>query len=195
MGGGDKGLLDFGGATLMGNAIQRLKPQVAEVIINANGDPDRFASFDVPIVSDTVGGFAGPLSGVLAGMRWAALYRPEAKFVATTACDTPFFPDDLVARLGVAVGTNYRAVAIAASDGNSHQVFGLWPVALADDLEEALDSGLRKVLDWASRHDAIEVNFGKIMLGDRTIDPFFNVNTPEDLSEAKQFLAQARERP
>lgn len=191
MGGDDKGLMDFGGGTLMGNAIRKLQPQVAEVIINANGDPSRFSQFAVPVVADSVSGFVGPLGGVLAGMRWAASQRPGARFVATAACDTPFFPDDLVQRLGSALAGRERGVAIAASGGDTHQVFGLWSIALADDLEEALNAGHRKVLDWARRHDAFEVNFERLEIAGRTIDPFLNANTPDELLEANRLLAQS----
>ncbi len=195
MGGGDKCLLDLGGVTLLQNAIRKLKPQVADLVINANGGPERFASLGVPVAPDTIGGFPGPLAGLLAGMRWAASHRADAHFIATVACDTPFFPDDMIARLSAAIGARNHAIAIAASGGASHQVFGLWPVALADDLEGALNSGVRKVLDWANRHDAMEVDFGAVTLGDQAIDPFFNINTPEDLTEAREVMASAQTKP
>lgn len=190
MGGGDKALLAFGHGALIGNAIQKLKSQVSEVVINANGDAARFAQFGMPVVADTIGVGAGPLAGILAGMRWAAANRDGIAFIATSACDTPFFPGDLVEGFIAQIGENDRGVAIAASRGCTHQAFGLWPVALADDLEDALASGTRKVLDWARRHGAVEVCFDDIEAGRQAIDPFFNANTPEELAAANAFLAR-----
>lgn len=188
MGGGDKSLAPFGGGTLIENAIGKLSPQVSQLVISANGDPARFDHFAIPVIADSLTGFAGPLAGLLATMRWTAKVRPDAQFVATVACDTPFFPDDLVQRLRAALAGRDRAIAIAASDGRTHQVFGLWPVALADDLEEALNSGVRKVLEWARRYEVIEVNFDFVQLAGGSFDPFLNVNTPEDLCEANRLF-------
>lgn len=189
MGGGDKALLEIGGETLLDRVIERLEPQVAEIVLNANGDPKRFARFGLPVVSDTVAGFAGPLAGVLAGMRWAA---PRGyTHVASAAGDTPFFPADLVVRLREALETNGQPIAMAATNdperGHSeHPTFGLWPVALADNLEESLTIGnMRKVIVWTSRHGCARAVF------DEENYPFFNVNTPEDIIEAERILKGA----
>ena len=189
MGGGDKALLELGGETLLGRVIARLKPQVGEVVLNANGDPARFAEFGLPVAADTVEGFAGPLAGVLAGMRWAA---PRGyTHVASAAGDTPFFPADLVARLAEAVRSSGQPIALAATNDpqrglSEHPTFGLWPVALAENLEEALTVGnMRKVIVWTSRHGCARAVFDEA--GEF---PFFNVNTPEDIIEAERILKE-----
>ena len=182
MGGGDKCLLEIGGETLLSRAIDRLSPQVSELVINANGDETRFASFDPPVVKDTIEGFVGPLAGVLAGMRWAQAHAPDVPYIITAASDTPFFPRDLAQRLLFGAGNDRLSIVLAASNGRVHPVFGLWSVALADDLEKALNSGLRKILDWTDMHNMVEVVFETDAA---QIDPFFNVNRPEDLAEAE----------
>ncbi|SDC68939.1 molybdenum cofactor guanylyltransferase MobA [Ruegeria marina] len=192
MGGGDKGLLTLGGQSLLGHVIDRLAPQVAGLALNANGDPARFAEFGLPVVADTVEGFAGPLAGVLAGLDWAAGQGAES--IVTAAADTPFFPRDLVTRLmQAAEGQAYPLVLATTprtgeelkSGGrvNRHPTFGLWPVALRDDLRAALNDGLRKVVLWTDRHGGREVLFPA-----EPFDPFFNVNTPEDLALAETLL-------
>ena len=182
MGGGDKCLLEIGEQSLLARAIDRLSPQVSKLIINANGDKARFASFEPPVVKDTIEGFIGPLAGVLAGMRWAQTHAQDTPYILTAASDTPFFPRDLAQRLLQSAGSDRLSIVLAASNGRVHPVFGLWPVALADDLEEALNAGLRKILDWTDRHEWVEVVFE---IGAAQIDPFFNVNRPEDLARAE----------
>jgi len=189
MGGGDKGLRELGGKPLMLHAIERLAAQVSRLAINANGDPSRFAVFGLPVIADATADFAGPLAGALAAMRWAAEAAPAARFIATAACDTPFFPKDLVAKLLAAAGNTYPAVALAKSEGQIHPVFGLWPIALADDLADALGAGTRKVLHWTDRHPHFTAEFAPVRLGEKLIDPFFNANTPEELEEARLLLA------
>ena len=185
MGGGDKALLEVAGRPLLGHVIDRLAPQVAEVAINANGDASRFAMFDLPVVADTVEGFVGPLGGVLAGMRWAA--GRGHSHIVSAAADTPFFPADLVDQLLAAKGT--QPISMAATEDperglSEHPTFALWPVDLADDLEYALTKGhMRKVIVWTSRHGCARAVFEG---GDM---PFFNVNTPEDLSRAGEIAA------
>ncbi len=183
MGGGDKTLLEVAGRPLLAHVQARLAPQVAEIAINANGDPERFAGFGLPIIADTVPGFVGPLAGVLAGMRWAA--RLGHRAVVSAAGDTPFFPGDLVARLAAAISPATPIAMAATTDPkrglSEHPTFALWPVDLADDLEHALTVGdLRKVIVWTSRH-----GFARVLFDD-TPYPFFNINTPEDLAEAER---------
>ncbi|MEJ8574404.1 molybdenum cofactor guanylyltransferase MobA [Microbaculum marinum] len=186
MGGGDKSLRDLGGQPMLARVLDRLKPQVGEFVINANGDPDRFAAFGAPVTPDPVPGFAGPLAGVLAGMRWAERHAPKARWVVTVATDTPFFPANLVTRLVGAAGHHETMIALAKSGDRVHPVFGLWPVALADDLEAAIrDEELRKVLVWVHRHPHVEVIFSGPVIDGTEIDPFFNVNTPEDMEVAE----------
>jgi molybdopterin-guanine dinucleotide biosynthesis protein A len=186
MGGDEKSLKTLAGAPMMARVIERLKPQVGTVVINANGDPARFSEFDLPVTPDPIEGSAGPLAGVLAGMRWAQKHRPGARWVVTAATDTPFFPADLVARLVGAAGHHETMIALAKSGDRVHPVFGLWPVVLADDLEKAVrDEDLRKVLVWVNRHPNVEVVFTGPVIDDVEIDPFFNVNTPEDMETAE----------
>lgn len=187
-GAGDKGLLDLGGKPMIAHVIERLKPQVGRMVINANGDPARFAPFGLPVVADEIEGYAGPLAGILAGLRWARAHAPEARHVVSVSTDAPFLPLDLVTRLAAALeGTTVR-IALARSGGELHPVIGLWPVDLADDLEKALQAGTRKVLDWTDRHGAKGVDFSFVAIHDRSVDPFFNANTPEELAEARALL-------
>jgi molybdenum cofactor guanylyltransferase len=200
MGGGDKSLRLLGGRTILDRIIERVAPQVDRLVLNANGDPTRFGAVGLPIVADGIEGFPGPLAGVLAGMEWAARMLPEARWLASFATDAPFLPRDLVERLVAAVdtaggrlaGTRLAGVrlagvrlACAASGGQAHPVFGLWPIDLRHDLRHALlDEGLRKVDLWTGRHGLVEVEFPV-----EPLDPFFNTNRPEDLAEAERLQA------
>jgi molybdopterin-guanine dinucleotide biosynthesis protein A len=177
MGGGDKGLLALGDSTILGHVIDRLHPQVAGLALNANGDPARFDALGLPVIADSIAGFAGPLSGVLAGLDWAA--DQGASHIVTAAADTPFLPCDLVPRLQLAGGD--QGLALAASPGGRQPTFGLWPVALREDLRAALQGGLRKVVLWSNTHGA-----GTAEFPDDTA--FFNVNTPDDLARAQALL-------
>jgi len=181
MGGGDKGLLPLGQGSLLSSVIERLEPQVAGLALNANGDASRFANLGLPVVPDSIKGFAGPLAGVLAGLDWAAEQGADA--IVTAAADTPFFPCDLVPRLLLAADGMAHPLALAVTPDAKrgaarHPTFGLWPVALRDDLRAALHDGLRKVVLWTERHDGREALFPDEAA-------FFNVNTPEDLAKAE----------
>ena len=189
-GSGDKGLLDIAGKPMLGHVIDRMSAQVTALVINANGDPERFAAFALPLVADTIGGHVGPLAGVLAGMRWAAANVPSARYIATVSTDAPFVPVDLVERLSAALAaaTGGEQIALARSGGHLHPVIGLWPVALADDLDQALHDGVRKVLAWTDRHGTLGVDFAPILKAGEEIDPFFNANTPSELDEARRLL-------
>jgi molybdopterin-guanine dinucleotide biosynthesis protein A len=191
MGGGDKGLLDLGGRPMLAHVAERLAPQVGRMVINANGDPGRFAAFDLPVVADTLADFPGPLAGVLAGMRWSRANAPRARWIATAAGDAPLLPADLVVSCLAAVAERPGAIALAQSAGELHPVIGLWPVALADDLEAQLAAGVRKVLDWTGRHGTVAVPFAMRRLSATEIDPFFNANTPQELERLRAILAQA----
>jgi molybdopterin-guanine dinucleotide biosynthesis protein A len=193
MGGGDKGLLDLAGKPMLAHVIDRLRPQVGALAINANGDPARFARFGLPVFADTVAGFVGPLAGVLAGLRWSAVHAPAARWIVTTAGDAPLLPADLVARLlAAAEAAPASAIALAQSQGELHPVIGLWPVALADDLEAELARGVRKVLHWTDRHGTLPVPFALQRIGGLGIDPFFNANTPQELDELRALIARAQ---
>lgn len=183
MGGGDKGMREVAGQRLIDHVIGRLGPQVARLAINANGDPARWAGFGLPVLADGLEGQPGPLAGILAGMDWAAEQGFAA--VVSVAADTPFFPRDLVCGLHAAAGP--RGVAIAASRDETgrvrnHPTFGLWPVALRHDLRAALAGGMRKVGFWADLQAAGRGLFAA------PADPFFNVNTPEDLALAERIV-------
>jgi molybdenum cofactor guanylyltransferase len=191
MGGGDKGLLDLGGKPMLAHVIERLAPQVGRMAVNANGDPARFAAFGLPVIADTIPDFAGPLAGVLAGMRWSRANAPAARWIATAAGDAPLLPRDLVARCIEALEGRPGAIGLAQSAGELHPVIGLWPVALADDLEAQLAAGVRKVLAWTDRHGTVPVPFPFIPVGGVDLDPFFNANTPEELANLRALLARA----
>lgn len=175
LGGGDKPLLTLRGRTLLDHVLDRLRPQVRKVALNANGDASRFACFGLAVLPDPLRGHPGPLAGVLAAMLWARRCWPEASSVLTVPGDTPFLPVDLAATLAEAAGDG---IAYAASFGRAHPTAALWPVALADTLTTAIADGQRRVRDWADSQGAVAVAFS----GDP--DPFFNVNTPEDLAWA-----------
>jgi molybdopterin-guanine dinucleotide biosynthesis protein A len=191
MGGGDKSLKLLNGRPMLAHAIDRLKPQVGGIVINANGDPERFGMFGLPVVADPVSGFAGPLAGVLAGFDWALARASEARWIVTAATDTPFFPDDLVARFVAAAGHHEKMIALAKSGGKLHPVFGLWPIALAGDLRAFLsEEENRKVLAWVDRHEMVAVEFPGFTVAGELLDPFFNANTPEDMQVAETILQE-----
>jgi len=187
MGGGDKALRLLAGIPLLERVIERLRPQVDALVLNANGDPARFAQFALPVVADSVPGFAGPLVGVLAGLDWAASQRPDCPYIVSVATDAPFLPVDLVARLAEGLNETGADLSCAASGGRSHPVFGLWPVRLRENLRRAvIEEGIRKVDLWTSRHELATVPFA-----DELVDPFFNTNRPEDLETAAALLQAA----
>ncbi|NRB20876.1 MAG: molybdenum cofactor guanylyltransferase MobA [Rhodobacteraceae bacterium] len=188
MGGGDKGLLQLGGQSLLARVIDRLAPQVSGLALNANGDATRFADFGLPVLPDSIDGYAGPLAGVLAGLDYAA--GQGADCIVTAAADTPFFPPDLVEVLQLAAKLEGTTIALAATPdperGTLRQpTFGLWPVALREDLRAALNGGMRKVVLWTNRHGAADA-----MFPNWDYDPFFNINRPEDLQKAEAMLVE-----
>jgi molybdopterin-guanine dinucleotide biosynthesis protein A len=185
MGGGDKPLREIGGQTILARVIARLKPQCECLLLSANGDPLRFAPFGLPVIADGVKHYPGPLAGVLAGLDWAASHEPNAQWLLSAPGDCPFLPRDLVVRLREALSAEYAELAVAASQGRSHPVIGLWKVALRDALREALVvEGLRKVEDWTRRYRVATVAWPA-----EPLDPFFNANTVEDLAEAERLAA------
>jgi len=179
MGGGDKGLLPLGYDTILGHVIARLAPQVAALALSANGQPARLAHFALPVLPDSLPGHLGPLAGILAGLDWAE--AQGADHIVSAAADTPFLPCDLVPQLILAAESNGSALAIAATADGPQPTFGLWPVALRQDLRAALEAGQRKVSGWADAQGAARAHFA---------DPaaFFNVNTPDDLARARAML-------
>jgi molybdopterin-guanine dinucleotide biosynthesis protein A len=185
MGGGDKPLIEIGGAPILDRVLAGLEPDCAQIVLNANGDAGRFASYRLPIIADDVPGLAGPLAGVLAGLDWAAQNRPDIAWLASAPADCPFLPRDLVQRLHAARIAQGTPLACAQSGGRRHPVVGLWPVALRADLRHALvHEGLRKIEDWTARHGVALADWPA-----EPIDPFFNVNTPDDVAEAQRLVA------
>jgi molybdopterin-guanine dinucleotide biosynthesis protein A len=185
MGGGDKPLREIGGQPILARVISRLAPQCENLVLSANGDAQRFASFGLPVVADTVKDYPGPLAGILAGLDWAAVHRPDAPWVLSAPGDCPFLPRDLVLRLRQALSDQGAELAIAASQGRSHPVIGLWKVALRDALREALVvENLRQVSEWTGRYRIAVVAWDAVLL-----DPFFNANTIGDLAEAERLAA------
>lgn len=189
MGGGDKCLRMLGERPILARIIERLKPQVSAIVINANGDPSRFAPFDLPVVADSIAGFAGPLAGVHAGLEWVKENRPGIRYAVTVATDTPFFPADLV-RQFLAASKGAPALVVARSEEGTHPVIGLWPVAVATEIEASLKQGKRAVGTWTKEHGAVEVSFPEVEVGGRRIDPFFNINQPDQLAEADALLKE-----
>jgi len=191
MGGGDKPLRTIAGRSLLDLVIERMQPQVAALVLNANGDPARFLAYGLPVVADSVPDFAGPLAGILAGLDWTAEHRPDCPMVVSVATDAPFLPRDLVERLIEGLEAGSADLACAVSGGQAHPVIGLWPVRLRQDLRRALiDEGIRKVDVWTARYRLATIAFS-----DRPIDPFFNANRPEDLDRAAMLLAPASGKP
>jgi molybdenum cofactor guanylyltransferase len=190
MGGGDKCLRLLGGRPILARIVERLRPQVSDMVLNANGEPSRFAEFGLPVVADGIAGFAGPLAGVHAGLEWVRANRPDIRYAVTIAADTPLLPADLVQRFLAERGTN-ATLLVARSAAGVHPVIGLWPVTIASEIENALRQGERKVGAWVKKHGAIEVFFPTIDIGGKAIDPFFNINEPEDLAEADLLVRKA----
>jgi molybdopterin-guanine dinucleotide biosynthesis protein A len=188
MGGGDKALIEIGGRTILDRVLETITPQCDGVILNANGDPSRFARFALPVVSDDIPDFAGPLAGILAGLDWAATHRPETAWMVSVPGDCPFLPADLVKRLHAARDAAGTPLACAKSGDWRHPVAGLWPVALRADLRRALvDEDLHKIEIWTARHGIALAEWP-----DRPVDPFFNVNTPDDRARANDIALQKR---
>ena len=185
MGGGDKALIRIGNQTILARALARLAPQVSGIVLNANGDPARFAAFGLPVIADGVADFPGPLAGILAALDWAAANRPDVAFVLSAAADCPFLPRDLVSRLYGALREQNAELAVAASDGQSHPVIGLWSVGLREALRHALVvEDIRKIDRWTARYKLATVAWPV-----EPLDPFFNANTMDDIAEAERLAA------
>jgi molybdopterin-guanine dinucleotide biosynthesis protein A len=187
MGGGDKARITIGGRTILDRVIATMKPQCSALIINANGDPARFADTGLPVVADSVPDFAGPLAGILAGLDYAAAHAPQIADIVSVPGDCPFLPSDLVARLAAARDQERTPLACARSGKWRHPVVGLWPVALREDLRQALMvEDLHKIEIWTARHGVAIADWPE-----KPVDPFFNVNTPDDVAAADRIAAHA----
>ena len=185
MGGGDKPMRQIGGRTILDRVIARLQPQCDGLILNANGDPSRFAAFGLPVIADTVEDFPGPLAGILAALDWTAAHRPDVTWILSAAGDCPFLPRNLVARLHSARAEQDAQLAVASSGGQTHPVIGLWHVGLREDLRHALVvEELRKIDRWTARYRLATVDWPT-----EPLDPFFNANTVEDIADAERLAA------
>ena len=181
MGGADKALSMLRGQTLLQRAIARARPQVDELLINANGDVNRFTRFGIPVIADYVEGFLGPLAGILTGLEWMKENRPQSNWLATFACDTPFFPHDLVVQLRTKATTDRALAAVAKSAGRQHGILAVWSAHIAETAQSVLiEQNLRKVDDFIVRLQHATVEFPT-----EPFDPFFNINTPSDLARAE----------
>jgi len=182
MGGGDKALIEIGGKTILSRVIETLERQCESVILNANGDTSRFTPFGLPVVSDDIPDFAGPLAGILAGLDWLAAHRPDREWMVSVPGDCPFLPSDLVTRLHQVREQAGKPLACAKSGDWRHPVVGLWNVKLRENLRRAIvDEDLHKIEIWTARHGIAIAEWP-----DHPIDPFFNVNTPEDRDRANE---------
>jgi molybdenum cofactor guanylyltransferase len=186
MGGGDKARIRVGGTTILERVLSRLAPQCSRIVINANGDPARFSDTGLPVVADSVPNFAGPLAGILAGLDWAAANAPDREWLLSMPGDCPFLPRDLLTRLNEARLAARAPLACAGSGGRTHPVVGLWPLMLREDLRHALvEEGLRKIDLWTARHGVATADWPTI-----PVDPFFNVNTPDEAKSAEAIAEQ-----
>lgn len=184
MGGAEKSRMQLAGKSLLEHVLDRVRPQVDVLLLNANGDPQRFAGLQLPVIADVISGFAGPLAGILTGMEWVQENYPRCQWLASFAADTPFLPGDLVARLVSQAQLAETSLACAASNDRVHPVCSLWPVSLAKELRRAMvQNNSRKVGAWAARHDCVQVSWDN-----QGYDPFFNINRPQDLEEAERIL-------
>jgi molybdenum cofactor guanylyltransferase len=184
MGGGDKANIRIGGKTILERTLARLRPQCRRLILNANGDPARFVGTGLTAVPDSVPDYPGPLAGILAGLDWAA--KHEIEWVATVPGDCPFLPRDLVARLHRARVEAGAPIACASSGERRHHVIALWPISLRGDLRHALiGEGLSKVEQWTSRYAVAIAEWPA-----EPVDPFFNVNTPDEAAAAERMAAR-----
>ena len=182
MGGGDKPMREISGRTILDRVIARLAPQCDGLVLNANGDPARFAAFGLPVIADTVQDFPGPLAGILAALDWAAANRPDVGWILSAAADCPFLPRDLISRLHQARIEQGAQLAVAASAGQTHPVIGLWSVALREELRHALVvEDIRKIDRWTARYKLATVTWQA-----GPFDPFFNANTMDDITEAER---------
>jgi molybdopterin-guanine dinucleotide biosynthesis protein A len=185
MGGGDKAMRTLGGETLLDHVLARMAPQCDALVLSANGDPARFATFGYPVIADGVGDFPGPLAGILSALDWTAVHRPDVRWLVSVAADCPFLPRDLVTRLHQARTANHAEIATAASGGQVHHVIALWSMALREAMRHALVvENMRSVHRWTARYTIATAEWST-----SPRDPFFNVNTAEDLDMAEQLIA------
>lgn len=184
MEGRDKAFIVLDGAPILTHVAKHFAPQCLATVISANGDPSRFKTFQLPVVPDTIPDHPGPLAGILAALEWVAKHHPSVDWVASVTVDAPFIPDDFVLRLHEARSSRRAELAIAQSAERNHPACALWPVSSSASLRQAIQAeGLRKVGAWVARHDT-----GTAVWPSHPVDPFFNINTPEDLKLAQSLI-------
>ena len=184
MGGGDKSLLTLRGKTILQRTIDRITPQVSDLVLNANGSPSRFKKFGLPVVADLIHGNLGPLVGILSGMEWCKRHLPESKWLVTLPTDAPFLPVNMVSDMFEQLRVDGSDIACAASNSRTHPPFAIWRNSLSVDLRRAItEEGIRKIDSWTERYVVSHVDFTA-----KGFDPFFNINHPKDLKEARNIL-------
>jgi molybdopterin-guanine dinucleotide biosynthesis protein A len=179
MGGGDKCLLPVNGKSLIAHILDALTPQTSDMLININSDPAAFLKFGLPVLPDVIGGFQGPLAGLLTGMLWSRRRHPRQPYLLSVASDVPFLPGDLVARLSQGLADQHADIAIASCPQGTHPTIGLWPVDLAERLEhDLMETNIRSMHQWIGTFRVARAEFASAALA--------NVNTPADLTACRQ---------
>ena len=178
MGGGIKSLQEFNNKKIFDRILEKISPKIEKIIINCNSEEKKFTKYKLPIFRDLKEGYLGPLAGIHSAMKWIIDFSPEVKWLITLPGDTPFIPDDLVSQFKKKISTNLKIILVK-SNNKTHPAIGLWNTDLFNSLDKALDSGTRKILNWAELHPIEYLNYEY-----EKYDPFFNINTEEDLKEA-----------
>jgi molybdopterin-guanine dinucleotide biosynthesis protein A len=187
-GGGDKGFADLDGRPVLFHVIENFRPQVGSLILNANGDAERFAQFGLDVVSDNESPGHGPLSGILAALDWTKCHAPDCSAVATVSTDVPFLPPDLVERLHEERSDD--EVAIATSAGRRHPTVAIWPLSARSAVAHSLGESAFSANALAAKLNAVAVSFPMREIAGRSVDPFFNINTPDDLATARALISK-----
>jgi molybdenum cofactor guanylyltransferase len=186
LGGGDKCLISLEKEIILDKILKKILPQNKSIILNANGDPDRFSKYSFPIIQDTMDGYLGPLVGILSGMEWVRKNQKNKKYIVSIATDTPFFPYNLVEKLYSTVVARPEKIICASWQGRKNPIFAIWPISLSDDLRKDILLGSRKIDSWTSKYGVYAINFVS------PNDPFFNINTPEDLELANEMVGRRK---
>ena len=178
MGGGIKSFIEFNNKNIFDRILERTKPQLNKIIINCNSPEVKLKKYNITIIKDLVDGYLGPLAGIHAAMKWININEPKIKWLVTLPGDTPFIPNDLISRFNEKISSKLKIV-LAQSDNKTHPTIGAWHTSLFDSLDEQLNKGMRKILSWAELHSIDFINYPII-----NFDPFFNINTKQDLNMA-----------
>ena len=186
MGGGLKGFKKFNNQSIFDRVYHRSKNQVSNLIINSNIVTDDFDKYNLPVFSDVIKGYLGPLAGIHASINWTRINYPESEWIVTFASDTPFFPKQLVKTMYAKAKKNNKKIVLARSFKRNHPIFGLWHTSLEKDLADCiLKKNIRKIEEWAKDYNYKNINFEN-----NKYDPFFNINRPDDLIKAQKIENQ-----